>query len=250
MANNKYDTLKFVASDAVAEILAFLEGNRGSFEEGVATHASSDRVAYFVDGFRRFNLVIPPDNIISVRGRVCHYCTEGVEGANLLDVIDRLRELDPASSRVTVVREGMTTHFVQMIGRMAPVRRMMICSPWISLDRDRFHQLVHGVELSKRMTGFYPEISVVTRPVSDQPGGTETDTLAYLRRTNSVIKYHGSLHSKLYIVESGSSPPQRMAFVGSENFTKVRYQEVGLQINNDHQLIDDLLRYFLRIGEF
>src|SRR5207244_1507798 len=122
----------------------------------------------------------------------------------------------------------------QMIGRLAPIRRMMICSPWISLDRDRYHRLVHGVEISKRETGFYPEISVVTRPPVNQPGGDETDTISYLKRVNSVIRYHNSVHSKLYILESASSPPQRMAFVGSENFTKVRYLEVGLQIHNDH----------------
>jgi hypothetical protein len=247
---SKYDTLKFVASEAAAEILNSMETDHASFEQAVRTHSSADRLVYLQETFRSFRLVDLPDDTISVRGRVCHYCVEGIEGANLIEVIDRFRELDPGSLRVTVVREGMTTQFVKMISNLAPIRRLMVCSPWISLGKDRLHQFIHGVEMSKRITGFYPEITVVTRPLANQPGGNETEILSYLRRVNSVIRYHGSLHSKLYILESASSPSQRVAFVGSENFTKLRYQEVGLRIHNDHQLVDDLMRYFMTIGDY
>jgi hypothetical protein len=142
----------------------------------------------------------------------------------------------------------MTTEFVRMVLRLVPIRRLMISSPWISLDRDRHRQLVHGIESSRRDRGYYPEITVVTRPPSEQPGRAETETLAYLRRANAVIRFHGALHSKLYIIESSAAQPQRVAFVGSENFTKVRYQEVGVRISNDNQLIEELVRYFVDLA--
>jgi hypothetical protein len=201
-----------------------------------------------MDTFTRLNLVTTPDMQVTTRGRACSCGVSVIEGSSIVDVIDRLRQLDPSSNRITLVREGMTSEFIQLLQRLDTIRRVMICSPWTSLNRDRLQSLATGIERSKRRSGFSPEVSVVTRPVEEQPDGRNNETLAYLQRIG-IVTFTPQLHSKLYIVESGTMPAQRHAFVGSENFTKVRYQEVGIRVSNDNQVIDDLIHYFLSLAQ-
>jgi hypothetical protein len=199
-------------------------------------------------GFEQYNLVVPPDMAVSPHGRVCDCCIDAIEGDTLVDVIDRLREVDPATTRITVVREGMTNAFLDLVSRLPTLRRVLICSPWVNLGMERLRSFAYGVEKTKRTTGFLPEVSVVTRPAAEQPQGPQNATLNYLDRINAVVFYRPNLHSKLYVVETGTNPPQRYAFVGSENFTKVRYQELGIRVQNDNLLIDELVRHFLKLA--
>ena len=85
-----------------------------------------------------------------MQGKVCFQCVEGIEGAGVLELVDNLRNLDPAASRVSIVREGMTSKFVEFLGRLDPIRRLMICSPWINLDTSRLPQVHKAIELSER----------------------------------------------------------------------------------------------------
>jgi hypothetical protein len=89
-------------------------------------------------------------------------------------------------------------------------------------------------------------LTVVTRPLADQP---RPRTLEYIQRIGGVTHYLPALHSKLYLVEAGDEVISRVAFVGSENFTTVRHQEIGLRITDDNQLIDELIRHFLAYGD-
>jgi hypothetical protein len=240
----QFETLRFVATNPVPEVLQFLcRHNRSTLADALAFFGGHDAV--LEEEFRRRNFVMPPEDVISARGQTCFCCIEGIEGASIVELADALRQLDPAASRVSLVREGMTTRFVDFLSRLDPLRRLMICSPWVNLDKSRLRKLIASIELSERVRGFRPEVTVLTRPIDQQPGGAENPTLGYLKRIDSVITYDPRLHSKLYIVEAGTDAPQRYAFVGSENFTTVRYQELGIMVNNDQQLIDDLIRYFL-----
>jgi hypothetical protein len=242
-----FDTLKFVAADPVPELLQHLTQNP------VVTLAEAllrfgGRSSFLETELTQRNLVATPGGQISSRGRACYYCIEGIEGVDLTHVVDNLRDLDPALSRISLVREGMTTRFVEHLHRVDPIRRVMICSPWVNLDRSRLRKFIQAIEMAERLRGFRPEITVVTRPLSDQPQGDQNATLSYLRRIGSLIVFQARVHSKLYIVEGGEDRVQRFAFVGSENFTKVRFQELGILVNNDNQLIDDLTQYFLSLA--
>lgn len=242
-----FDTLRFLAVEPIPETLQQLVRRSGSGLDDVLPQQSPGSGLVREEMIRR-NLVTVPDGRVSTRGRACFYCIEGIEGVDLVQVVDNLRTLDPALSRVSLVREGMTTNFVDYLHRADPIRRVMICSPWMNLDRSRLRRFIQAIELSERMRGFRPEITVVTRPISDQPDEEQNQTLGYLNRIGAVITYQPRVHSKLYIVEAGEEIIQRFAFVGSENFTKVRYQELGIFVKNDNQLIDDLTRYFLSMA--
>ena len=244
----RFDTLRFVAADPATDVLQHLAHNRlATLAEALAMIGRPEPL--LEREFLERNLVDSSEGRISTRGKTCFHCIEGIEGVDLRDVVDNLRSLDPGLSRVSLVREGMTTQFVDYLHRGDPIRRLMICSPWVNLDRSRLRKFITAIELSERVRGFRPEITVATRPLSDQPDGEQNQTLAYLRRVGALIKFQSRLHSKLYIIESGEESIQRIAFVGSENFTKVRYQELGILVNNDNQIIDDLTRYFLEVAQ-
>ena len=248
MESQEYECLKFIASECVPQVLHELSMVKDlSLHESLKKQATPDRVPYLQEQFLKYNLVAEPDMFVSGRGRTCHCGVGVIEGGSIADTIDRLQEIDPSAKRITVVREGMTDAFLTLVRRLDAIRRIWICSPWVSLTTERLRNLAIGVERSRRESGYLPEVSVVTRPVADQPLGDKNETLAYFSRINAVIRYKPNLHSKLYIVETASSPGQRQAFVGSENFTKPRFQEVGIRVNNDNQLIDDLVRYFLAL---
>ena len=240
----RFETLKFLADDPAAYVLEHLARNPGSvLSEALSSNGGSN--ASLEREFARRNLVAEPALDISTQGKVCFQCVEGIEGASVLELVDNLRDLDPAASRVSIVREGMTSKFVEFLGRLDPIRRLMICSPWINLDTSRLRKFIKAIELSERIQGYRPEISVLTRPFAYQPAGEDNQTLGYLRRIGALINFEARLHSKLYIIEAGDETTVRYAFVGSENFTKVRFQELGIFVNNDNLLIDDLIRYFL-----
>jgi len=244
----EYECLRFIASECVPHVLHELNAARDmSLRQSLAKQAASDRVPYLEQQFLRHNLVADPDMLLSGRGKACHCGVNIIEGGSIVDSIDMLQEIDPSAKRITLVREGMTDGFLNLVRKLDAIRRIWICSPWVSLSTERLRSLAIGIERAKRDTGFLPEVSVVTRPVADQPLADKNETLAYFGRINAVVKYNPNLHSKLYILETGSTPAQRQAFVGSENFTKARYQEVGIRVNNDNQLVDDLVRYFLAL---
>jgi hypothetical protein len=246
----EHEMLRFIASEAVPDILRELcETPELGLGKALDSWAEPSRVPYLTERFLRMNLVAAPEMQISTRGRACDCGVAVIEGSNVVDVIDRLREIDPMSNRISLVREGMTSMFIRLVQRLDSILRVMICSPWVSLGRDRLHAFASGIERSRRQRGFMPEVTVVTRPTDDQPNGVANETLAYFRQMGAVVSYRPNLHSKLYIIESATKPPQRYAFVGSENFTKVRYQEVGIRVSNDNQVIDDLMRYFLSLVE-
>lgn len=249
MDTSEYECLRFIASECVPHVLHELNTVADtSLRDSLANQAEAHRVPYLEEQFRRYNLVAEPDLLVSGRGKACHCGVNIIEGSSIVDTIDRLYEIDPLAKRITLVRDGMTDAFLNLVRRVDAIRRIWICSPWVSLSKDRLRDFAIGIERATRETGFIPEVTVVTRPVQDQPLGDKNETLAYLGRVNAVVKYVPNLHSKLYIVETASMPPQRQAFVGSENFTKPRYQEVGIRVNNDNQLIDDLVRYFLALN--
>lgn len=243
-----YATLRFLAADCAPDVLRDMCGSADhTLPAALEARAEPSRVPYLTETFLSFNLVSSPTMQVTTRGRACDCGIGLIEGASILEAIDRLREIDPTTNRITLVREGMTSGFIDLVRRLSAIRRVMICSPWVNLNRDRLHALATGIERSKREQGYPPEVTVVTRPADEQPDGAANQTLAYFGRIGAVVNYKPQLHSKLYIVECATTPAQRHAFVGSENFTKVRYQEVGIRINNDNQVVDDLVRYFLSL---
>ena len=278
---SSFEMLRFVAANPIPSILRHLAQDPSSTLNDASVLYGPNDTTLEIELLRR-NLVMPPDGKLSIRGRTCVYCIEGIEGANIVELVDKLRNVDPTASRLSLVREGMTRAFLakavldwwsgdvpseatlsirrplrDVLARLEPLRRLMICSPWINLDRQRLRKLIDtnprrraevAIEKAHEVSGFHPEVTVVTRPIKDQPDGENNETLGYFQRIGAVLCYESRLHSKLYIIESGSTVTQRYAFIGSENFTKVRYQELGIFVDNDNLIIEGLMRYFLNLA--
>jgi hypothetical protein len=93
------------------------------------------------------------------------------------------------------------------------------------------------------------EILVITRPIRKVTDQTRPmiESLAWLKKNGAEIVFNDRVHAKLYIREPGVRGGQLVAIFGSENLTRSRYIELGVQITNDSSLVNNLIRYYHEI---
>lgn len=167
---------------------------------------------------------------------------EAVNGGDLSIAFHRLARYDSNLRRYELVREGMTKTFLRNLVDRPGLRRLYICSPWISLDDADRSALMHAItRADMRRPGV--ELIVITRPSgasSDAPQSIEP-----LRSLGASVYLHPRLHTKLYIREPGLDGGYSMAIVGSQNLTRSNYLELGIRVNGDTDVISQLTRYFL-----
>jgi len=171
---------------------------------------------------------------------------EAVNGGDLREVYMRLSRLDSTLRAYELIREGMTKAFLQNINERPGFARLYFCSPWISLDRKQQEMLTHAIIRVERRRGTRPEILVITRPEEN----TDLDIPATLRpfqELGATIFLNKRLHTKLYIRDPDTSGGYAMAIVGSQNLTRSNYIELGIRINSDSQVINQLISYFWEI---
>ncbi len=72
-------------------------------------------------------------------------------------------------------------------------------------------------------------------------------SLERLRQLGAVIAEKPKLHSKLYMREPGPSGGLWLAIVGSENLTRRKWIELGIEIRNDSHLLSKLRSYFFEL---
>jgi len=171
---------------------------------------------------------------------------EAVNGADLRDVFRRLSRYDATLRMYELVREGMTKLFLRNINDRPGFRRLYLCSPWISFDPRDVALLAHAVLQVEEKHGERPEIIVIVRPEKDSSTGVPP-SLAPLQELGATIFLNSRLHTKLYIREPDASGGYAMAIVGSQNLTKSNYIELGIRINSDSQMINQLIAYFWEI---
>lgn len=191
-------------------------------------------------------------NLLTRRGEDLGISTSGIRAAlllealndgNIAEVFDRLAHYDSNLQRYSLIREGMTDHFLQSLVSRPGFRRLYICSPWINLAGKPLATLMSAI-LNEEKRGAEPELLVITRPVQ----GTATSAPAAvepLRTLGASIFLHARLHTKLYIREPGPSGGDVLAIVGSQNLTQSRYLELGIRVNGDSRVIGELIRYFM-----
>lgn len=82
----------------------------------------------------------------------------------------------------------------------------------------------------------------------------QTPTLPDIKRGLDALKSLGAkvvekrkLHSKLYMREPGPSGGLSLAIVGSENLTRPKWIELGIEIRNDSQILGQLRKYFFDV---
>jgi len=164
---------------------------------------------------------------------------EALNGGDLRDLYRRLGAIDSTLRAYELVREGMTEVFLRNLNDRRGFGRLYLCSPWISLGRREQEMLTHAIIMAERRAS--PEILVITRPAN---GEKVPPSLRPLQGLGGTVFLHPRLHTKLYIREPDAGGGYTMAIVGSENLTKSSYLELGIRINNDGQVINQLIRYF------
>jgi hypothetical protein len=159
-------------------------------------------------------------------------------------VIDELRTLEPSLHRYELVREGMTSRFIKGLLTEPGFRRLYICSPWINLLKEDLGRLTVALDKAARSLTVQPEVLVLV----------QTPKLPEVKKSLDVLRSLGAkvvekprLHSKLYMREPGPSGGLSLAIVGSENLTRPKWIELGIEIRNDSHLLSRLRTYFFDV---
>lgn len=168
---------------------------------------------------------------------------EALNGGDIRSVYERLSHHDVGLQMYELVREGMTKQFVESLVGRPGFGRLYICSPWINLGTRLAEITMHAV-IQAEARGLHPEIWVITRPEQGTPDIAPPGVSA-LRDLGATVVLNSRLHTKLYIRDPDANGGYSMAILGSQNLTGSRYFELGIRINADGRLIDQLIVYFL-----
>jgi hypothetical protein len=190
-------------------------------------------------------LVGSPTNIFtSSRGYKTLLFLSGALGRPSSSIFDELRALEPSLQRYDLVREGMTSRFISGLISEPGFRRLYICSPWINVLQKDLARLAIALDTAARSSRIQPEILVLVQT----PKLPEVKkSLASLQALGAKIVEKPKLHSKLYMREPGASGGLSLAIVGSENLTRPKWIELGIEIRNDTHIFSRLRNYFFDV---
>lgn len=169
---------------------------------------------------------------------------DALNGGDLRIAYDRLRRIDRGLVAYELVREGMTDSFLENLNDRPGFARVYLCSPWINFSRRNAELLTHAVHLAERRTPA-PEVFVITRPDSD---GNVPSAVSQLSELQPRVFLNSRLHTKLYIREPGPEGGYTMAVVGSQNLTRSSYLELGIRVNSDTAMVNQLVAYFWELA--
>jgi len=186
----------------------------------------------------------PPDLAVSTRGHRTLLFTSGALGTPTDAVVRELRTIERSSMQYELVREGMTSRFIKGLLQEPGFQRLYICSPWINLQRDDLARLTVALDRAQRVLPRPPELHVLVKtPETPQM----QEGLERLRSLGAVISEKPKLHSKLYMREPGPAGGLWLAILGSENLTRQKWIELGIEIRNDSDLLARLRSYFFDV---
>ncbi|MEX2128246.1 MAG: hypothetical protein WD871_08395 [Xanthobacteraceae bacterium] len=175
---------------------------------------------------------------------------EAMEGGDVDDVIRRLRRVDGSQETYELVRQGMTTRFLNTFVDRPYFGALYLCSPWINLNEKEASIIRYGVLRSEKASGKKPDIFVITRPPHPKMPVGSGSGIKPLIEMGADINYLSRVHTKLYIREPDANGGFTLALVGSENLTQSGHLELGIQINGDGRLISQLVAHFYELTSY
>ncbi len=191
-----------------------------------------------------FFTTTPPNLSLNSRAYRTLLFVSGALGTSSDNVFDELRSLEPSLRRYDLVREGMTARFIKGLLTEPGFQRLYICSPWINLVKEDLGRLAVALDKAEKTLARPPELLVLVQT----PRMPEVKkTLDVLRSMGAQVIEKPKLHSKLYMREPGPSGGLSLAIVGSENLTRPKWIELGIEIRNDSYILSQLRRYFFDI---
>lgn len=216
------------------------------FYRGVLRLAGCETPDKVFDDFRvaGFFSSRPPGIALTTKAHRTLLFASGALGASSTTVFDELRTIETTLHRYELVREGMTSRFIRGLLKEPGFQRLYICSPWINLQKDDLGRLAMALDKAKRALTRPPEILVLVLT----PKIPEVKkSLEVLRGFGAQIVEKDRLHSKLYMREPGPSGGLSLAIVGSENLTRQKWIELGVEIRNDSHILSKLRSYFFEV---
>jgi hypothetical protein len=186
----------------------------------------------------------PPGIALTTKAHRTLLFSSGALGVSSASVFDELRTIETTLHRYELVREGMTSRFIRGLLREPGFQRLYICSPWINIQRDDLGRLAVALDQATRTLTRPPEILVLV----------QTPQIPELKKSLDILRGFGAniveknrLHSKLYMREPGPSGGLSLAIVGSENLTRQKWIELGVEIRNDSHILSKLRSYFFEV---
>jgi hypothetical protein len=186
---------------------------------------------------------------LTTMGKKLLLLTDAINGRDLSEVIQDLSSLFPGVRPYELLTRNITHRFIHDLYARPDFGRVYICSPWISLSVRQQRWLLQAFYETQKAGIPRVEILVITRPIRKINEQTRSlkKSLEWLKKNGAEIVYNDRVHAKLFIREPGLRGGQLVAVFGSENLTKSRYIELGIQINNDSYLVNNLIRYYYEI---
>jgi hypothetical protein len=185
---------------------------------------------------------------LSRRGRECWWLLYAINSGRLAETVRQLTKLLPHLVPYELVTEGMTRRFIEDLRENCDFKRLLVCSPWISLDLGALRTLSAALLRAQEINSSV-EFVVITRPIEGKDAFAMKcgATLDALRRMGAEVVFRGRLHAKLYLRERSARGGTSQAVFGSENLTGAKNLELGIRINNDTAVIRQLCRYFFEL---
>jgi hypothetical protein len=189
---------------------------------------------------------------ISQFGHKVSLLVDAIETGTVDDLARRIRRLDGSAEPYELVRQGMTTRFLNSFVDRPYFGALYLCSPWINLNSKEAAMIRYGLMQSEKRTGRRPDIYVITRPTKEGPDEQVGSGLglAPLVEMKADVTYMKKVHTKLYIREPDDNGGPALALVGSENLTQSKHLELGIQINGDGRLISQLVAHFFELTSY
>jgi hypothetical protein len=184
---------------------------------------------------------------LSARGQELWWLLQAINGLDPRQAFQHLSRLDPTLFPYEIVTEGMTAEFIDGLDSNPTFRRVLLCSPWISLKKKALQKFSFAVYKAREKTGASKiEIIAIAQPLKKKHPQYEQfrEVFVSLQKLGAEIVVHEKLHSKLYIRDPGPAGGISQAIFGSENLTSKRNIELGIRITNDTAMINKLIRYF------
>lgn len=217
------------------------------FQQRLRRCGCPDPLSLYED-LRRAGFFAPrtPGIAVSTRGYRTLLFTSGALGTASARIFDELRVIEPSLHRYELVREGMTSRFIKGLISEPGFQRLYICSPWINIQNDDLGRLAVALDRASRSMTRPPEILVLVQ-TPDPKRPELRRSLDVLRQLGAEVVEKPKLHSKLYMREPGPSGGLSLGIVGSENLTRQKWLELGIEIRNDSHILSKLRAYFFDI---
>jgi hypothetical protein len=244
----------FLGIEKVIETLSWLDANYGVLEKNDTMQAygclTAQETLHLLSNMANVGLTHDDGDYVhlTTTGKRTLLLLRALDGQDLAGVWRQLCVLYPSLHRYELVTEGMTRMFIDSLYSRPEAAHIFICSPWLDMDSSTRCVFVEAISRCEQATRRKPEILALTRPVT-QTGNWPAlaDTVDWLMSLGIEVVFYPNLHSKLYIRQPGSAGTFSMAILGSQNLTKGRNIELGIQVVNDSEIIRKLTGYFFQL---